>query len=83
MEFSVQRLLISQFVKHLLKEIYTQNKSYFYIHHKNRRKHSQHFKMLFFTINLHFVTSNQIPASHQTKYPHIENQIYLSQAVFI
>ena len=49
------------------------NESYFYTRHKNRRKHSQHFKLLFFTINSHFVTSDQ----------YIENEICLSQAVFI
>ena len=32
----------------------------FCVRHKNRRKHNQHFKLLFFTINLHFITSNLI-----------------------
>ena len=29
--------------------------------HKNRRKHSQHFKLLFSTINLHFIISYHKP----------------------
>ena len=37
------------------------NEKYFCVHLKNRRKHNQHFKLLLFTLNLHFVTSNQIP----------------------
>ena len=52
------------------------NVSNFCVRLKNRRKYSQHFKLLFFTINSHFVTSSQTPT-------HIENQICLSQAVFI
>ena len=45
----------------LLKELKIHKQNLFCVRHKNRRKHSQHFKLLFFTINLHFVTSNQIP----------------------
>ena len=37
--------------------IYKQNS--FCVCHRNRRKHNQHFKQLFFTINLHFVISNK------------------------
>ena len=45
------------------------NERYFCVRHKNRRKHSQHFKLLFFTINLHFVISNQIPAYRKSNLP--------------
>ena len=41
-------------------------KSYFCVCHKNRRKHKQHFKLLFFTMNLHFVTSIQMPTYRKT-----------------
>ena len=36
------------------------NENHFCICHKNRLKHNQHFKLLFFTINVHFVLSSQI-----------------------
>ena len=39
-------------------EVLTEN--YFFAHHKNSQKHNQHFKLLFFVINFHFITSNQI-----------------------
>ena len=39
-------------------EIITEN--YFCVCHKNRRKRNQHFKLLFFKINLHFGTSDYI-----------------------
>ena len=51
-------------------------KSYFCVCHKNRRKHSQHFKLLVFTINLRFVTSNQIPTYRETNFP-LTSSIYL------
>ena len=34
--------------------------NYFCVRHKNRRKHNQHFTLLFFKINLHFGTSDCI-----------------------
>ena len=34
--------------------------NYFCVRHNNRRKHNQHFKMVFFKENLHFGTSEQI-----------------------
>ena len=34
--------------------------NYICVRHKNRRKHNQHFKLLFFKINLHFGTSEYI-----------------------
>ena len=37
------------------------NESYICVRHKNRQKHNEHFKAAFFTMNVHFVTSNQIP----------------------
>ena len=43
-----------------LKELRNYNRKLFLCLPKNRRKHSHYFKLLFFTINLHFVTSNQI-----------------------
>ena len=41
------------------------DKNYFCVHHKTGPKGNQHFKLLFFTINLHFVTSNQISVSRK------------------
>ena len=43
---------------------------------KNRQKHNQHFKTAVFTINLHFVTSNQISTSKKLN-------LCFSQALFI
>ena len=37
--------------------------------HKNRQKHSQHFELLFFTINLCFFTSKQIPTYRKPNFP--------------
>ena len=34
--------------------------NYVCVRHKNRRKHNQHFKLLFFKINFHFGTSDYI-----------------------
>ena len=45
------------------------SKSYFCVCHKNRRKHKQHFKLLFFRMNLHFVTSIQMPTYRKTNLP--------------
>ena len=36
------------------------NENYFCVRHENSRKHNQHFELLLFTTNLHFVTSSQI-----------------------
>ena len=52
------------------------NESDFCVRHKNRRKHNQSFKLLFFTINLHFVTSNQIPTFRKRNLP-LSSSIYL------
>ena len=52
------------------------NESYFCVRHKNRRKHSQHFKLLFFTLNLHFVTLNQIATYRKPNLP-LTSSIYL------
>ena len=52
------------------------SESYFCARYKNSRKHSQHFKLLFFTINLHFVTSNQIPTHVKPNLP-LTSSIYL------
>ena len=54
----------------LFKELQNDKQTFFCVCHKNRWKHSQNFKLLFFTINMHFVTSNQVPtyrklASHK------------------
>ena len=46
------------------------NDSYFCVHHKNRRKHNQHFRLLFLTINLRFVTSNQISTYRKLFFSH-------------
>ena len=52
------------------------NESDFCVRYKNRRKHNQSFKLLFFTINLHFVTSNQIPTLRKRNLP-LSSSIYL------
>ena len=53
------------------------NESYFCIlRHKNKGKHSQHFKLLFFKLDLHFVTSNQIPTYRKPNLP-LKSSIYL------
>ena len=57
----------------LLYEIISVN--YFYVRHKNRRKHNQHFKLLFFKLNSHIGASNY-------KYLHVGNQIYLFGCLF-
>ena len=36
------------------------NVNYFCVHHENRQKHTQHFKLLFFKKNLHFGASEQM-----------------------
>ena len=43
-----------------LKQLRNYNRKLFGVRHKNRREHNQHFKLLFFKINLHFFTPNQI-----------------------
>ena len=50
--------------------------SYFYVLYKNRWKHSQHFKLLFFTINLHLMTLDQIYTYRKLTVP-LTNIIYL------
>ena len=53
------------------------NGNKFCVRHKNRQKHNQHFKLLFFTIiNLHFVTSNQISTYRKVNLP-LTSSIYL------
>ena len=51
------------------KELRNYKPKLFFVCHKNRQKHNQHFKLIFFTINLHFVTSNQIPTYRKTNLP--------------
>ena len=41
----------------------------FCVRHKNRRKHNQHFKVLFLTINLQVITSNQIFTYRKLNFP--------------
>ena len=48
----------------------------FFVRRKNKRKHNQHFKLLFFTIDLHFATSNQISAHRKLNLP-LTCSIYL------
>ena len=45
------------------------NENFFCVRHKNRRKRNQHFKLLFFTINLHFVISNKTFAYRKLSLP--------------
>ena len=52
-------LLISSLYGHFIKGA-TKFKTMFCVRHKNKRKHNQHFKLLFFKVNLRFITSNQI-----------------------
>ena len=51
-----------------LKELRNYNQKLLLCLPKNRRKHNQHFKLLFFTINFHFVTSNQICSHSKMKF---------------
>ena len=51
--------------------------NYFCVRQKNRRKHNQYDKLLFFTINLHFITSNQISIYRKLNLP-LTNSIYLA-----
>ena len=44
-------------------------KNNFCVRHKNRRKHNQHFKVLFLTINLQVITSNQIFTYRKLNFP--------------
>ena len=46
-----------------------------FFRHKNRQKHNQHFKLLFFKINLHFM-SNQISTYRKLNLP-LPRSIYL------
>ena len=52
-----------------LKELRNRNESSFCAHHKNRRKHNHISKLLFFTIHLHFVISNQISTYRKLNLP--------------
>ena len=45
--------------------------------HKSRRKHNEHFKLLFFTINLPFVTSDQL-STHRKLTLSLTGSIYLT-----
>ena len=40
-------------------EIFKRARNYFYVGHKNRRKHYQYFKLLFITVNSDLITWNQ------------------------
>ena len=63
------------FSKRCYKSITT---NYFCVCHKNRRKHNQHFELLFFMINLHFKTSDNL---HRAKQFHFFNHnIHLALA---
>ena len=44
-----------------LKELQNFKRKYFCVRRKSRQKHNQHFKLLLFTINSHFLISDQIP----------------------
>ena len=43
-----------------LKELRNYKRKFFCVRHKNRQKCNQHFKLLFFTINLQVITSKQM-----------------------
>ena len=44
----------------LLKELRNYKRKLFCVRHKKKQKHNQHFKLLFFTVKLLFVTPSQI-----------------------
>ena len=48
------------FMNYLLKELRNYQRKLFLCPQKNKRKRNQHFQLLFFTIDLHFVTSNDV-----------------------
>ena len=62
--------------KDILKELRNHKWKYFCVRHISRQKQSQHFKLLFFTTNLHFLTSKQISTYRK---PHLPptSRIYL------
>ena len=45
------------------------NENYFCVHHKNKRERIQHFKLLFFTTNLHFIVSNKTSIHRKLSFP--------------
>ena len=67
-------------MEHCTKMGYRSNKivteNYFCVRHKNRRKHNQHFELLYFIINIHFGASNQLSACSKINVLFI-NTIYL------
>ena len=67
-------------MEHCTKMGYRSNKivteNYFCVRHKNRRKHNQHFELLYFIINIHFGASNQLSACSKINLLFI-NTIYL------
>ena len=67
-------------VEHCTKMGYRSNKivteNYFCVRHKSRRKHNQHFELLYLIINIHFGASNQLSACSKINLLFI-NTIYL------
>ena len=67
-------------VEHCTKMGYRSNKivteNYFCVRHKNRRKHNQHFELLYLIIHIHFGASNQLSACSKINLLFI-NTIYL------
>ena len=53
------------------------HKNYFCICQKDRQKYNQHFKLLFFTISLHFGRSNQISTYRKINLSPVASSIYL------
>ena len=64
------------FMNYLLKELRNYQRKLFLRPQKNKRKRNQHFQLLFFTIDLHFVTSNQMCTYRKLNLP-ITCSIYL------
>ena len=69
--------IVSNMVKELtLKELRKYKQKFFCVRHYNRRKYNQNFNLLLFTINLHFVTLNQMPTYRKLNLP-LTSSIYL------
>ena len=42
------------------KDLQNCNQNFFYVHHKNKQNHNQHFELLFFILHLHYGTSKKL-----------------------
>ena len=60
LRFALLKHVLRVYCNVSLNKIRNYNHELFCVRFKNRRKHSQHFKLLLFKMNLHFGASNQI-----------------------